>query len=109
MKKKERTVLDNAAHQIGRENTYVEQKQQNIETAKGGESTIRRNNNLIHREDDRVYDKIHKINDTKQQGGFYKGTLLVNNVPIKFIIDSVSPVTFVPECFITTIKPLIKM
>ena len=34
---------------------------------------------------------------------------MVNNVPIKFIIDSGSPVTLIPECLfnnITTIKPL---
>ena len=60
-------------------------------------------------EDDWDYDKIQRINDNKQKKDFYNATLLVNNVPIKFIIDSGSPATLIPECLfndITTIKPL---
>ena len=60
-------------------------------------------------EDDRDYDKIQKINKNKQKKESYNATLLVNNVPIKIIIDSGSPVILFPECLfndITTIKPL---
>ena len=60
-------------------------------------------------EDDWDYDKIQRINDNKQKKDFYNATLLVNNVPIKVIIDSGSPATLIPECLfndITTIKPL---
>ena len=44
-------------------------------------------------EDNWDYDKIQRINENKQKKDFYNATLLVNNVPIKFIIDSGSPVT----------------
>ena len=55
------------------------------------------------------YNRIQRMNDNEQKKDFYNATLLVNNVPIKFIIDSGSPVTLIPECLfndITTIKPL---
>ena len=60
-------------------------------------------------EDKWDYNRIQRINDKEQKKDFYNATLLVNNVPIKFIIDSGSPVTLIPECLfneITTIKPL---
>ena len=60
-------------------------------------------------EDDWDYDKTQRMNDYKQKEDFYKARLLVNNVPIKFIIDSGSPVILFLECLfnhITTIKPL---
>ena len=60
-------------------------------------------------EDNWDYNRIQRINDNKQKKDFYNATLLVNNVPIKFTIDSGSPVTLIPECLfndITTIKPL---
>ena len=38
-------------------------------------------------EDNWDYDKIQRIENTKQTTGFYNATLLVNNVPIKFNID----------------------
>ena len=47
-------------------------------------------------EDKWEYDKIQRIDSTKQKKSFYNATLLVNNVPIKFIIDSGSPVTLIP-------------
>ena len=60
-------------------------------------------------EDNWDYNRIQRKNDNKQKKDFYNATLLVNNVPIKFMIDSGSPVTINPECLIndiTTIKPL---
>ena len=48
-------------------------------------------------EDNWDYNRILRINDNKQKKDFYNATLLVNNVPIKFIIDSGSPVTLIPE------------
>ena len=39
-------------------------------------------------EDNWDYEKIQRIENTKQKKDFYNATLLVNNVPIKFIIDS---------------------
>ena len=55
------------------------------------------------------YGITQKINNTKQKKGFYNATLLINNVPVKFIIDSGSSVTLIPECRlnnITTIEQL---
>ena len=52
------------------------------------------------------YDRIQKINDTKQKKGFYNATLVVNNVPIKFMIDSGSQFTHFPEGLISKILPL---
>ena len=43
------------------------------------------------------YDKIQKINNNKKKGDYIYVTLLVNNAPIKFIIDSGSPVTLIPH------------
>ena len=40
-KYKEVTDVDNAAHQIGQDNTYAQRKQQNVETA-NGEGTMKR-------------------------------------------------------------------
>ena len=59
-------------------------------------------------EDNWDYNRIQRINDKEQKKDFYNATLLVNNVPTKFIIDSGSPVTLIPECLfndITTNKP----
>ena len=60
-------------------------------------------------EDNWEYNRIQRIHTTKQKEGFYNATLLVNNIPIKFIIDSGSPITLIPECLfskITSIQPL---
>ena len=57
-------------------------------------------------EDNWDYEKIQRIENTKQKKGFYNATLLVNNVPIKFIIDSGSPVTPIPECLFSKITPI---
>ena len=57
-------------------------------------------------EDNWNYEKIQRIENTKQKKGFYNATLLVNNVPIKFIIDSGSPVTLIPECLFSKITPI---
>ena len=52
------------------------------------------------------YDRIQKRDNTKQKKGFYNATLLVNNVPIKFIINSGSPVTLIPECLFSKLTPI---
>ena len=57
-------------------------------------------------EDNWDYEKIQRIEITKQKKGFYNATLLVNNVPIKFIIDSGQPVTLIPECLFSKITPI---
>ena len=57
-------------------------------------------------EDNWDYDRIQRTENTKQKKGFHNATLLVNNVPIKFIIDSGSPVTLIPECLFSKITPI---
>ena len=57
-------------------------------------------------EDKWEYDRIQKMNETKQKKGFYNATLLVNNLPIKFIIDNGSPVTLISECLFNKTTPL---
>ena len=49
-------------------------------------------------EDNWDYNKIQRINNNKKNGEYLHATLLVNNAPIKFIIDSGSPVTLIPQC-----------
>ena len=48
-------------------------------------------------EDNWDYNKIQRINNNKKNGEYLHTTLLVNNAPIKFIIDSGSPVTLIPQ------------
>ena len=48
-------------------------------------------------EDNWDYNKIQRINNNKKNGEYLHATLLVNNAPIKFIIDSGSPVTLIPQ------------
>ena len=66
-------------------------------------------------EDNWQHDRIQRIDNTKQKKSFYNATILINNVPTKFIIDSGSPVTLIPECLFSKItpnepsRPLIKM
>ena len=57
-------------------------------------------------EDNWDYDKIQRIENTKQKRGFYIATLLVNNVSMKFIIDSGSPVSLIPENLFSKITPI---
>ena len=68
-------------------------------------------------EDDWIPDKIHSIQENinsmraKSKNGipFCTRTLLVNNRPIKFIVDTGSPVTLIPKTRfnkITTIRPV---
>ena len=68
-------------------------------------------------EDDWTLDRIHSIQQkihslaTNYRKGppFYTVTLLVNNRPIKFIIDTGSPVTLIPKSKFnkeTTLKPI---
>ena len=68
-------------------------------------------------EDDWIPDKIHSIKQKVNSVGatnkngipFYTRTLLVNNRPIKFIVDTGSPVTLIPKLKfngITDIKPV---
>ena len=49
-------------------------------------------------EDDWDYNKIQSINNNKKKKeDFFHATLLFNDVPIKIIIDSGSPVTLIPQ------------
>ena len=57
-------------------------------------------------EDDWEYGRIQRIDNIKQKEVFYNATLLVNNVPIKFIIDSGSPVTLIPISLFSKITPI---
>ena len=96
------------AHQTGQDNTYARQKWQNAEIVKK-EDTMkkcadpRKEFNTFEKttssaeEDNWDYNRIQRTNDKEQKKDFYNATLLVNNVPIKFIIDSGSPVTLIPE------------
>ena len=119
---KEIPDADNVAHQTGQDNTYARRKWQNAEIAKEEDTmkkwTLCRSTKRVQyiekttssaEEDNWDYNRIQRINDKEQKKDFYNATLLINNVPIKFIIDSGSPVTLIPECLfndITTIKPL---
>ena len=48
--------------------------------------------------DDWDYNKIQMINNNKKKKeDFFHATLLINDVPIKFIIDSGSSVTLIPQ------------
>ena len=57
-------------------------------------------------DDNWEYDRIQKIKNKKQKKGIYNVTLLVNNVPIKFIIDSGPTVTLLPEFLFNKITPI---
>ena len=48
-------------------------------------------------EDNWDYNKIQSVNNNKKGKDFFHTTLLVNDVPIKFIVDSGSPVTIIPQ------------
>ena len=50
--------------------------------------------------DNWVHNKIQSINNNnKKKGEFFHATLLVNDVPLKFMIDSGSQVTLIPQRF----------
>ena len=59
---------------------------------------------------DSIRQKINSVGATNKNGiPFYTRTLLVNNRPIKFIVDTGSPVTSIPKQKfnkITDIKPV---
>ena len=51
--------------------------------------------------------KVHSTRQTKKNGPeFFNLTALVNNQPIKFIIDSGSPVTLIPKSQLNRITPM---
>ena len=51
------------------------------------------------------YNKIQGINNiNKKKGDYFHATLLVNDAPRKFIIDSGSPVTLIPQRFFNDIS-----
>ena len=58
-------------------------------------------------EDNWDYDKIQKLNNNKKN--YIYVTLLVNNAPTKFIIDSGSPVTLIPQHLFNEISKVEKM
>ena len=60
-------------------------------------------------EDNWDYDKIQRINNSKKKNDYIYVTLLVNNAPIKFIIDSGSPVTLIPKRLFNEITKVEKM
>ena len=60
-------------------------------------------------EDNWDYDKIQKINNNKKKDDNIYVTLLVNNAPIKFITDSGSPVTLIPQSLFNDITRVEKM
>ena len=90
--------VDCAGHQIGRDNTSVQQNRQSVEKA-NEESILKRcadqwneyRTSSAAEADNWEYNRIQKIDNTKQKKGFFNAKLLVNNVPIKLIIDSSSP------------------
>ena len=54
-----------------------------------------------------VNQKVHSTRQMKQNGPeFFTRTALVNNRPIKFIMDSGSPVTLIPKLLFNRITPL---
>ena len=102
------------AHQTGQDNTYARRKRQNAEIVKEEDTMHKKcadpqkvqyieKTTSSAEEDNWDYNRIPRINDKEQKKDFYNATLLVNNVPIKFIIDSGSPVTLIPECLFNNI------
>ena len=61
------------------------------------------------KEDNWDYDKIQKINNNEKKNDYFYVTILVNNAPIKFIIDSGSPVTLIPQRLFNEITKVVKM
>ena len=59
-------------------------------------------------EDNWDYNKIQSINN-KKKGTYVHVTLLVNNAPIKFIVDSGSPVTLIPQRLFNEITKVKKL
>ena len=111
---KEITDADNVAHQTGQDNTYARRKRQNAETVKE-EDTMKRcavprkESNTSKKQRLQQKKTTGITTEYKEKTDFYNATLFVNSVPIKFIIDSGSPVTLISECLsndITTNKPL---
>ena len=61
-------------------------------------------------EDNWDYNKIQSIsNNKKKREDFFHTTLLVNDVPIKFIKDSGSPVTLIPQRLFNDISEVTKL
>ena len=59
-------------------------------------------------EDNWDNNKIQSINN-KKKGDYFHVTLLVNNAPIKFIVDSGSPVTLIPQRLFNEITKVEKL
>ena len=53
------------------------------------------------------YNKMQSINN-KKKGHYFHATLLVDNVPIKFRLDSGSPVTLIPQRLFSDISEVTK-
>ena len=60
-------------------------------------------------EDNWDYDKIQRINNSKKKNDYIYVTLLVNNAPIQFIIDSGSSVTLIPKRLFNDITKVEKL
>ena len=60
-------------------------------------------------EDNWDYDNIQRINNNKKKNDYIYVNLLVNNAPIKFIIDCGSPVTLIPKRLFNEITKVEKM
>ena len=97
------TGADNVVHRTGQDNTYAQLERWNGEIARRKDTTkkkCRLPRKIQHvdkasssaEEDNWDYNKIQSI-DNEKKGDYFHVTLLVNNAPIKFIVDSGSPVT----------------
>ena len=97
----------NVKHQNGQDSIDVPPNRLNPETVKREDITkkmchIPKKTQYVDKttssaeEDNWDYDKIQKINNNKKKNDYIYVTLLVNNAPKKFIIDSGSPVTLIP-------------
>ena len=60
-------------------------------------------------EDNLDYDKIQRINNSKKENDYIYVPLLVNNAPIKIIIDSGFPVTLIPKRLFNEITKVEKL
>ena len=116
----------NVEPQTGRDNTNVRPEERNVQNAKkiGHYAKCCRTNKKINRiqeqetssaEEDEwppntihcINQKIHSTRQVNKDGpDFFTLTALVNNRPIKFIIDSGSPVTLRPKSLFNGITPL---
>ena len=104
------TVVDNAQHRNGPDSIYAPQNPRSVETARREETTkrcvvvpkkynmwIEQLHHLKKISEITTKSKNPKHKQQQKERRLHHVTLLVNNAPIKYIIDNGSPVTLIPQ------------